>query len=510
MQSQVRAHLNTRFVRNSAFGTIAAVSNTAGNFLSGLIVARVLGVEGVGTYSFAVWIVAVATTITGAGLPFTMTRYLPEFAVVDGEQKARGLAAFLLRPVFAFNMLPIAIAIACILWFSRGDAGEGILRDPLLCLLIGLSCAAQGLGDFAKAYLRGMHAMDRVARISSIAMFVQLVLIILGSLQFGVQGAMFGYLIGAALPIIPIRDFWRDKPDSTPETTRRLFKYAKYRWASEIGASFVFSRIEIFFLHAFWGAQSVGYLAASLTLANLAIQGPLMLTWGLLPHFSEQFGQKDMDGLRKAYASGTRIMGFLILPACFGLAAIVPVLLPLLFGQAFSDAVPSAVVLVAAASVSATATVGANLIWAMERSDVDFYLGIVGAVLSVGGGLLLIAPFGLMGAAYSRAITQCVVIGLGTWFLWRRLGFDVPFNALARLLLAALLCAGAARLCLIVMPTPLGVVVAIAVGAVTYLAAVRVVGGLEADDIAKIRSLADHLPVPAGAIAHRLVHYALG
>jgi O-antigen/teichoic acid export membrane protein len=508
--------LSSRFVRNSFFGTITAIISTLGNFLSGLIVARMLGLEGVGAYSFVIWVVSVVTTVTGAGLPLTLTRYLPELADFAQGRQAKRVAVFLLRPALVFNAVPLIIFASYGLWLiAHKETGsvpqDGSFNDPVLCVLAGACCTAQAIGDFSKAYLRGVHQFDRMAKLIWIAVTSQLVTIAIGSLLFGVRGALAGYLVGAVLPMLPLRDFWGVNAEATLELRRRVFKYAKFRWVSEIAAAFVFSRIEVFFLQVFWGVQSVGLLTASLTLANLAVQGPLMLTWGLLPHFSERFDRRDMASLRSAYSAGTRLMGFLIFPACFGLAALVPELLPRLYGAAFATAVPSAMVLVCAASVSATATVGANLIWAMERTDVDLYLSVVGAVLSITGGLLLIAPMGVMGAAFSRAITQFIVIGLGTWFLGARLGFSIPFGALAKLMIAALFCAAAARGCLVLVPGWVGIAMAIPFSAAVYVLAVRIMKGLEPEDIEKLRTLMRYLPLPLrGATAQRLMSFALG
>jgi O-antigen/teichoic acid export membrane protein len=505
--------LNNRFFKNSLFGTLVAVCNTLGGFLSSLVVARILGVDGVGAYSFAIWIVAATTTFIGAGLPSTLTRYLPELLATQGDEAAKRLASFFLRPILLFTLAPAVIAIGYSLWLflTKGERAAGeFSSDPALILLIGGCCVSQTLGDLARAYLRGTHSLDRAAGIMSLGAVVQLLVMIAGCLAFGVNGALIGYLVGATIQIWPIRDFSSAPSQAAPDVRRRVLRYAKFRWASEIAASFVFARIEVFFLQMYWGVTSIGLLTASLTLANLAIQGPLMLTWGLLPHFSEQFARRDMDGLRQSYAAAARVMGFLVLPACFGLTAIVPELIPLLYGDAFKAAVPSALVLVFTACIASTSSVGASLMWAIERTDVDFYLIGVGAVLSVLGGIFLIGPFGVMGAAVSRAATQIIVVGMGTWYLTYRCGFKIPFGALARLAVCALLCAAAARGALHFVHGPSGVALSIVLAAIVYLVCVRAIGGLERTDIERMRALIDLLPLPAATLAQRFARVALG
>jgi O-antigen/teichoic acid export membrane protein len=244
----------------------------------------------------------------------------------------------------------------------------------------------------------------------------------------------------------------------------------------------------------FWGAQPVGLFGASLTLANLAIQGPLMLTWSLLPHMSEKFGRKDLDGLRTAYAQGTRIMAFIAFPACIGLAALMSEVMPLLYGEAFAAAAPTATMLVIAGAVSATAIVGTNLIWAMDRSDVDFYISLAGAVLSVAGAFVLIMPFGELGAAASRISVQMICVALGVWFLVAKLKVVIPAASLLRLLFSALLCAAAAYGALELVSGLLGLAVAIAVAIPVYLGSVRLTGALAAEDVDALAQAAGHFP----------------
>jgi O-antigen/teichoic acid export membrane protein len=401
------------------------------------------------------------------------------------------------------------MAIGYGIWAQWRGASDATFGDPILCFLVGVSCGAQTLGDIAKGYLRGVHSLDRMARVTALGAAGQLIATCVGSLTLGVDGAMFGYLLGAIIRVAPMRDFWLEPPELAPDLRGRIFRYAKYQWASEIAALFVFSRVEVFFLQMFWGVTSTGLLTASMLLANLAIQGPMMLTLGLLPHFSEQLARDDREGLQRSYAAATRVLGFLLLPSCFGLAAIMPELLPMMYGDAFEPAVPSAIVLIVVASLS-TGTVGSSVISAMERSDVDFYFGAIGVAISVAGAFFLICPFGVMGAACSRALTQFVVVGLGAWFLGGRSGFQIPFAALSRMASCAIACAGATSVVLAIVPGLAGLLLAVASGAATYITTIRWVEALEPEDIRNLRSIADHLPLPAAPFARRLARLALG
>src|SRR5258708_5389156 len=198
-----------------------------------------------------------------------------------------------------------------------------------------------------------------------------------------------------------------------------------------------------------WSAAG-GLFSVGVTLANLASRARMLLTAGLRPYFAQAFGKGALAEMRDAYASATRVLAFLVFPACFGMAAVLPALLPMLYGRAFAGALPAATILVIGAGIGSAASVGTSLVMAVDRSDFIFLSGLVAAVLTVLAGFTAIPAFGLMGAVCARVAIQVSAVAFGGWFVFSRLGFPLPFRDLAKLLLAAGLCGAAARLCLLV------------------------------------------------------------
>jgi O-antigen/teichoic acid export membrane protein len=137
----------------------------------------------------------------------------------------------------------------------------------------------------------------------------------------------------------------------------RASRYALYAWAGALSSAFVWSRAEVFFLNRSAGSAAVGLFSVGVTLANLASQGPMLLTAGLLPYFAQAFGKGALAEMREAYASATRVLAFLVFPACFGMAAVLPTLLPLLYGRPFAGALPAATILVIGAGIGSVASV---------------------------------------------------------------------------------------------------------------------------------------------------------
>ena len=154
--------------------------------------------------------------------------------------------------------------------------------------------------------------------------------------------------------------------------------------------AFFASRMEVFFLERSWGSHAVGLFTVSLTLANLATQGPLLLTGALLPRLSGHIGRDEEAEARQVYATSVSLMGLLVFPACLGMAAIAPVLLPLMYGRDFDAAVPTATILLAASALVATASVAAVYLIAVERTRFLLAAAVAGAALSILAGLTIV------------------------------------------------------------------------------------------------------------------------
>lgn len=486
-------------LRNTLLGSIGGVTATLGNFASSIILARMLGADGSGAVSFVIWCGLALATFCGLGIPLATTRYLPEMATSGGSAGVHGFARFAVGPILATVGLASAVlfAIALVPGLSGRLFPGTPLAEPLVCAALGLIAATQALGEFTRAFLRGMNDFATLALVMIAAGLAQVATAAIGSHYGGVNGAIFASLVPLALPLVVLYRAWPSAGAGHAEIPRsRVRRYARFRWASEILALFVWSRIEVAFLQSFWNSHSVGLFTVGLTLANMATQGPLMLTWALLPHLSRQVAEGDHAGVQITYASVTRILAFVLCPIAVGLAAILPSVIVLLYGAEFLPAAVPATVLVLATGLAAVSVVGTNLMWAMDRSDVDFYSGLIGAALSLIGGLTLIRLFGIDGAALSRAVTQIACVAFSTWFLAVRLKILIPGAALLRILVCALGCGALARMTVVFLPGTAGLLPAIILGALGYFVLIRLLDPLERADWVQIEKLFSFLPPP--------------
>jgi len=470
------------------------MSLSLGGFLTSVIVARTLSVVETGEVAYAFWIIALTAAVADLGVYASLERYMPELTGAGRGEQAEQLAAFLLRRLGLASIVSLAAYSAYAGWlWAQGTEPPAV---PLRWLLIGFACATQTVSTFTMACMRGLQQYQRLAALTILWVLLQLAGLAVGGIALGVSGALAGYCAGsivpAALSILWMRADWQ-LPD---ELRKRVRRYAFYSWAGALSSAFVWSRAEVFFLEHTAGSKAVALFSVGLTLSNVIAQVPMRLSGaGLLPYFSERFGRGQLAEVHSVFATATRIQAFFVLPACFQMVALMPVLLPLIYGSAFAAAVPAAMILVAAAALVSILSVSTILFYAVDRSDFGFFCGLLAAPLTIVTGLTIIPEFGLLGAAWARAGVTLCTFPLGCWFLARRLRCPLPLKEVALIVIAAAIGGLASWGCLMVVVWPIAALpTAICVGSAVYLAAIRMLGAMPETDVERLQSLNQLLP----------------
>ena len=483
----------SRFTRNSAFGTVAGLGGAFGSVAANVIVAHALGVERTGVVGFALWVATVAAAVADFGVQASLARYLPELTAGGRADDAEMLAGLLLRWLLVSGLAAMAL-FSAFAWWDDGS---------LLWLLVGLTCVTQTLAGFTYGLLRGMQRFDAVALLTAISVVCQLAGVAVGAVGFGTDGALAGYCAGSLVPAALAFRYAVPGGCDDAGLRAKVRRYALYYWAAALTSAFVWSRAELLFLQHWTGNAAVGYFTVGITFANIAAQGSLLLTSGLLPYFAENMGKRALPEMQAAFAAATRMLAFLVLPVCFGIAALLPVALPLIYGSDFAPAVPAAAVMVLAAGVPAIASASNSILMATDRSDFIFVTGIGAAMLAVAAGLTVIPAYGVMGAAWARAAIQISAAAFGSWFVCARLGFRLPAAALARLIAAAAVCGLSAWAGLELASGAGGLVIGIAAGIIGYGVAVRVLRALDPADVARLGTLCRGFPAGLRIVAER-------
>ena len=225
-----------------------------------------------------------------------------------------------------------------------------------------------------------------------------------------------------------------------PALRARMWRYGLTLGVLGIPAALLSERLEVFFLGRFWAPADVAFysLAAGLALHARRL-GPSALGEVLFPVIARLEGRRDAWGVANAYVHSTRYLVMAGWPVALGGALLAEPLIRLLFGAAYAPAVPALVILVVGAGIVAMGHPAVAVIYSQERNTFLIVSSLAIVVLNIGLDLVLIPPWGAVGAALANAVVQAVLLAVHTLWVSRWLGVRPPVADALRSLAAAIL-----------------------------------------------------------------------
>lgn len=500
--------MSKRLARNSLFGALSGLCQGFGGFISTVLVARLLGVDGTGEFGLAVWVGLLAATIADVGFSASLSRYIPELMHNKAEEEARALAWLLIR-LGIFGLLGILITFAVVALINFDFLKN--FFSSIGWMLVGILAASQFLLGLGGSYLRGYQRFEAHALFSAAKLILQPSAVCVGALIAGTEGALVGYVAGNFIFVLCFIGFKKRRVPVSAKLRARVRRYSIYSWASAITTTLVWGRFEIVFLSVFTGLGAVGLFTVATSFTAIIDNLLLLVTTGLLPHFSATAYSAGPGVIQSQFRTVVRTLAFVAFPVCIGTAAICEPVFLLLYGEAFEAAVPAAIVLLLVTAINgAVAPVGGSIVRAYERNDFIFYANLFGAFITIIGCLALVPMFGLMGAVAVRALVQLSLTVSAIWFLETRLQISMPFSDLARLLLAAIAAAVAAQLALGFFDGLAGLPIAVTSGAVAYFVTIRIMKCIPPGDIDRFLLLTKNLPQPLPVIGLPIMKVVFG
>jgi len=463
------------FLRNTVLGFSSGAAVALAGFIGNAITARLLGPDNLGVLAYVVFCVTITSMFASLGIGIVQQRFIPNLRAEGKNDEADGLIGATTRWSMASTIVCVFLLFAYLYWPGR-DAMVG-LSETSQNVVIGVALVwflFWRMAEVYQFYLRGEQRFSELARLSAYSAVLKLVVIALGAWLFGIPGALAGYVVGNLLPAARINRLLRVKSWVGAQLRREVTRFALASWVTAVIGGLVFGRTEILFLERFTGIGAVGFFVAAVTVAEMAVQLPPLLLSALLPRFSEQHGLGAQDDMHRLYRTMTALIAMLIVPLCLGLAAVSPVLVPVLFGAEFDDSVPVAAVLLVAAAISSLGVTTLYLLQSIGKTGFLLMSNGIGLIGTIALGFLLVPQFGLMGAAWSRGVVQVSVVLIETWYVTRKLGVSPPYRALGAITLASVAQAAVAYFACQEFGGLVALLIAIPAAIITYLVALRV------------------------------------
>lgn len=424
-----RLHLAAadRTLARGAVGTLGLnVTTTLLNFGLAILLARLLGADGYGAFSFALAWSLVLSSVSGLGMSPLVVRHVASMQTRGDWPGLHGLLRWTNGVVIGTSLLTAGVAGVCG-WLLLDE--DTLLRPFLIGLSLVLPTA---LVIIRQAAMQGLGRVV-LGRLPETIVAPGLFLLLAAAVGLGWDGfsaswaialfviaTMIAFALGALL-------LARSLPTAVRRATPR---YESGSWARSalplvlmglVGV--VSAQLGTILLGVFAKPEDTGVFALALRLSTFASFLFLASTYPLMPAVARLHSLGDDENMRQTVHRVARMVFLLSLPVALGIIIFAHPLLGL-FGDDFRAGTSTVRILVLGELVKVFLGLS-GLLLVMTGREADFARGVTaGAVVGLALSLALIPPFDAIGAAVATAAGVGVTHVLLTMLSHRRLGFS--------------------------------------------------------------------------------------
>jgi stage V sporulation protein B len=442
--------IQKKIAKNAVYNFLTKAIALAFAFIASVVVARFLGPEKYGVYSFVIWLLYMVGLFANLGIPPTITKYVSEYW---GKKDFSAISSVLGR-LWRIELVA-GVAVSLILfflapfiaqWYNNPDLSLYLKVASLVILPLCLMWFYNGL-------FCGLQRFDLIALINLIVSPLTLLLILLvlhlgGKIEWllGVTVATNVMLIASYLYFKKTQFVFPASGPSEPGFGGKLLKFSASMFVMLILEAMVWERFGILFLSIFSTSSEISFYNVAFILSSRSmILLPGALTGILLPAMSEVYGGGDKEELARVYVNSTRHLAMLSFPLCLGGIAISGELFPILYGTSFQPASFPFIILLVGGTIGSVATASSSLLYGAELQRIVVRVGLLSTFINLLAGRLLVPGLGAMGAALATAFAQIVggsaMINYGyKKFMQQRF----PWISILRIFLASALMGGVA------------------------------------------------------------------
>ena len=397
-----------------------------------VVLARVLGPAGYGTYAFVIALISILAIPAQVGLPQLVTRETAKAHSNEDWCLMRGLWRWSNRYVALFSSVLAGLGTVLV-WFAGDWLGEirantlavGLLLVPLIAL-----------GNIRGAALRGLRRVVLGQLPESVLRpltFLSLALVIFWGVEspsasptlaigLNVAAALLAFIVGALL-LHCLRPCDLVAEPHT-ETYGNAWRHAAIPLAMLSGLQLINGYTDILMLGVFHDDEQVGIYRVVTQLALLVVFGLQAVNLVLQPHFARLHERGELARLQRLMTTSARGVMLFALPPVLVMVFAGQPLLEFVFGPDFgSGAVALGILAIGQFVNAAMGSVGVLL--NMTGHERDSVRGVAIAALSnVLLNLVLIPIYGITGAAAATAVTLVIWNFILRFYVFKRLGLE--------------------------------------------------------------------------------------
>jgi O-antigen/teichoic acid export membrane protein len=364
-------------------------------------------------------VLGIALMFAGLGLGKSGAKYITDYRETDPE-----LVPVVIRSMYACRAVGITVVAAVLFLFHQAIADA--IGNPAIgvLLLVGIGyLATHSLKILTSMVFAGHNRMGLYAALGIVG-HVTLILAVPGLvvLGYGLEGALVGYALSAGLTaivgmlVVHSRFYTRSdagdvSADETSRVWRQVIRYSVPLMFTR-GASVLNSRVDTILLGFFRGATPVAYYTLGKQLVDFLIAPAQSLGFGVSPTFGEQKANENLDSAAHLYERSFTYTVALYGPAAAGIFFVAEPTVTLIFGSDYAGAVPVIQIFSLFVLVRSLDSITSDALDFLGRARSRAIAKVTLAVANFLLNLVLIPPFGLVGATVATVLTQSVYVGI--------------------------------------------------------------------------------------------------
>lgn len=470
------------------------VVNNGASFIFLIAVARVLpNIADLGILTILQTIIMTSTVIAGAGLPHTSTRFLSNYIGTGQQEKATNTLRFVLKAgLLTSTFLSIA------LYAFSSLISEVLLGSTDYTFVIQLVAIDSfllsiiNLGFYSLSAFQFFRKIAIIAIIGTIAKFSFASFFLLAGL--GIDGIITGFVIGDVLSVIlyaPLLITLAKQHTRVLIDKKELLNYSLPWYGSSLLA-FAAEVMDRYLLQIMAGSIAVGLYTPAILFGAILRMLLGSMEQALLPHLSRAFGKSGIDSLASSNKLISRYMFLIYIPIGFLIAAIMPSVIPLIYGEKYSPSIMPSIIIVIGFTLPAIGYVFNTSLMSAGHSKVFLVSTLIGILAQILVGIMLIPITNEVGAAIARSLAFGAMMIYPAIKLKNLGGLSYDRSALMRGVIGALIMTLIITFILQATSSPIMVIPSIPVGILFYLLFLRFTNGITVEDIKFLNSITNN------------------
>jgi len=496
---------NVEIAKKSTHGSLVlfagSVLSTLILAISAIVIARLLGPDGYGSYALALLFPNVLLNVVGLGVSTGMIRFSAN-SIAKGEKEVARRMTF---NALAFQFIFGAV-LAFAAYFGIGYLVATVLHRPELESLARFSVIAilsQTLLQSVTSALLGWSSMKNISIVTMLQASIKLVLAtILVIVGFGVFGAVVGLvasqLIAGVFGVLLLYGIAhgdrRDDVKSFLSDNEKMLRFGFPHYVGDIISSFS-AQFVIIVLATIATNAVVGYYQSSTNVLAAITVTSAAISQSLFPAFAHLEGtQADIS---VAFKLAIRYNAFVLAPVILFLIGVATPMIHLLYGSSYG---PASTYLVLLALTNLPILLGhyllPNIFNGVGKSRLSMQFNVLNGALLLVLALLLVVGlnFGVFGLISALFISNFVSAVFGLSLVRRELKATMDFRSTATILLASLVSLGVVvSIQALGLPSLISLVLDAIVFALVYLTMVPLLGALNSADLELIGKVTEDL-----------------